>query len=82
MTLGRGCIVGSGAVVTKNVPPYAIVAGVPAKVVAATFSEEDIKEHESLIYPVEERMSEEDVSALFLGPLKGLPVYGVNPNRK
>lgn len=33
VTLGQGCIVGSGAVVTKDVPPYAIVGGVPAKVV-------------------------------------------------
>lgn len=82
VTLGRGCIVGAGAVVTKSVPPYAIVAGVPARVIAATFSKEDILEHESMIYPPDERMSVEDVFALFKGPLKGLPVYGVNPNRK
>ena len=31
VTLGRSCIVGAGSVVTKDVPPYAIVAGVPAK---------------------------------------------------
>lgn len=30
--LGRSCIVGAGSVVTKDVPPYAIVTGVPAKV--------------------------------------------------
>lgn len=82
VTLGRGCIVGAGAVVTKSVPPYAIVTGVPAKVIAATFSKEDILEHESMIYPKEKRMSEEDVCALFKGPLKGLSVYGVNPNNK
>jgi len=33
VTIGRGAVVGAGAVVTKSVPPYAIVAGVPAKVV-------------------------------------------------
>ena len=29
--LGQGSVVGAGAVVTKDVPPYAIVAGIPAK---------------------------------------------------
>ncbi len=31
--IGKGAIVASGAIVTKNVPDYAIVAGVPAKIV-------------------------------------------------
>jgi acetyltransferase-like isoleucine patch superfamily enzyme len=31
--IGRGAVVGAGSVVTREVPPYAIVAGVPAKVV-------------------------------------------------
>ncbi len=31
--IGRGTIVGAGAVVTKDVPPFAVVAGVPAKVI-------------------------------------------------
>ena len=30
--IGKGCIVGAGAVVTKNLPDYAIAVGVPAKV--------------------------------------------------
>ena len=36
ITIGEGALVGAGAVVTKDVPPYAIVAGVPAKVVGDT----------------------------------------------
>lgn len=32
VTIGRGGVVGAGAVVTKSTPPYAVVAGNPAKV--------------------------------------------------
>lgn len=43
VNLGDGSVVGSGAVVTKDVPPYAVVAGVPAKVLRYRFDEETIK---------------------------------------
>ena len=33
VTLGRGCVVAAGAVVTKNVAPDTLVAGVPAKII-------------------------------------------------
>jgi acetyltransferase-like isoleucine patch superfamily enzyme len=36
VTLGRHCMVAAGAVVTKSVPDYALVAGVPARVVGDT----------------------------------------------
>ncbi len=38
VTIGNGAIVAAGAVVTKDVPPFAIVAGVPAVPVRARFS--------------------------------------------
>jgi acetyltransferase-like isoleucine patch superfamily enzyme len=31
--IGRGCVIGAGAVVTKNIPPYSIAVGIPAKVI-------------------------------------------------
>ncbi|WP_157977778.1 acyltransferase [Paraburkholderia kururiensis] len=33
VTIGRGCVIAAGAVVTRDVPPYSIVAGIPGRVV-------------------------------------------------
>jgi len=47
--IGRGSIVGAGAVVTKDVVPYSIVAGCPAKLVKWRFTKDEIIEHERLL---------------------------------
>jgi len=42
VTIGDGAIVAAGAVVTKDVPPYTVVGGVPAKEIKKRFNEEQI----------------------------------------
>ena len=39
LEIGNGAVLGAGAVVTKSVPPYAIVAGVPARIIGWRFPE-------------------------------------------
>ena len=48
VTIGDGAIVAARAVVTKDVPPYAIVGGVPAKIIRPRFPEDVIKRLQSL----------------------------------
>jgi acetyltransferase-like isoleucine patch superfamily enzyme len=49
VTIGKGSIVAAGTLVINNVPPYSIVGGVPAKVIKARFSPEEIIEHEKML---------------------------------
>ena len=63
--IGRGAVVAAGAVVSKPVPPYAVVAGIPAKIIATRFTLEQILEHESILYPPEERIPKEELEKLF-----------------
>lgn len=48
--IGRGAIVAAGSVVLKDVEPYSIVAGNPAKIISRRFTDEQIIEHEKLYY--------------------------------
>jgi len=47
--IGRGSIVAAGSVVTKDVPCYAIVAGIPAKILRMRFTPQEIEEHEAIL---------------------------------
>ncbi|MAS52602.1 MAG: acetyltransferase [Flavobacteriales bacterium] len=44
VTIGHGSIIGMGSVVTKDIEPYTIVGGVPAKKIKLRFSEDTISQ--------------------------------------
>jgi acetyltransferase-like isoleucine patch superfamily enzyme len=44
ITIGDGAIIGMGCVVTKDVPPYAVVVGNPMKIIRYRFSEQQIRQ--------------------------------------
>lgn len=50
VTIGNGAIIAAHSVVTRNVPPYAIVAGNPARVIRERFTEAEVAELERIAW--------------------------------
>lgn len=75
-SVGRGAVVGAGSLVTKKVPPYAVVSGIPARIIAVRFSLEQILEHEKHLYPTEDRLSKEYLEELFSTEYVGKRIIG------
>lgn len=64
--IGQGAVVAAGSVVTKDVPPYAIVGGVPAKVIKYRFEPEIIEELLKVDYSkLTKEMIEEHIDDLY-----------------
>ena len=59
VTIGRGATIAAQAVCNRNIPPYCIAGGIPAKVIKMYWSVEQILEHELKLYPEDERLSKE-----------------------
>ena len=65
VTIGIRSVIAAGSIVTKPIPPYAVVAGVPAKIIACKFNIEQILEHEIALYPPNKRMNKDELEVLF-----------------
>ena len=79
VTVGRGSSIGAGSVCRKNIPPYSIVVGNPAKVVGFKFKPEEIIEHEAILYPEEERLPleilEKNYNKYFINNMQEIKSY-------
>lgn len=63
--IGNGAILAAGSVITKNVEPYSIVAGVPAKLIKKRYSESVIEEIEELAWWNKSEQELENLKPLF-----------------
>ena len=64
VTIGRGATIAAGAVVNKDIPPYCIAGGVPAKPIKFYWTIDEIMKHEESIYSQEERYTRETLEGI------------------
>lgn len=69
VTVGRGSVVAAGTVVTRDIPPYSIAAGVPARIIGKRFHDEAaIERHEIAIRRGHFRFSEQGFDCCEIKP--------------
>lgn len=80
--IGRGVVIGASSLVNKEIPPYAVVVGSPARIIAAKFTIEQIIEHEKLIYPENKRFTKEYLESIFEKYYKDKKTMGITSDLK
>ena len=63
--IGRGATIAAGAVVNKNIPPYCIAGGVPAKPIKFYWTIDEIMQHETSLYQEGDRLSKKELENIF-----------------
>lgn len=76
--IGRCAVIGACSMVNRDIPPYAVAVGCPAKVIATTFTLEQAIKNEELLFKPEDRLSESYLRELFAEKFAGLRAIGTD----
>lgn len=76
--IGRGAVVGANSLITKTVPPYSVVAGNPAKVIATRFNLKQVISHEEKLYEKAERLQKTSLEYMFSTTFKYMHSLGLD----